>query len=500
MMLNKGLLLVRHETGNLSAFDVCNDVICYNCSGSFQPEFAERLPWMECDSLKDFRSIYRKYSDELFDLEVGIHFRDQAARITCHRCGDKINEVVLKAGAELPFTRLLMGVRSLWQQENRKQRLLALMQSQHSRLGSCSAMRDLGPALLQSIARGLDPPLGPDRVWQKQLLLALMQAHHPRLGASSEMRFLDAALLQSIAESIFPPGSTAHCKPRYNEPQRWPGLLPRPIIIIIPDDDAVVAAAAAHDTMDGGSGGGWAAADAAAFSADAGGAGTRDCLNFLCLNDSKCPTTLKGCLSVCMDVVCAADIGAKTAGDDAVRVIENGSPRGDADGNAANSGGPGSGSTESQQQLEVSGIKGRSAYNDQIDLLTLNYRLAMVASNKLSGSVGENGISGSIGPAGLRKIFFHLGLEGRSIMDWGAGNGYVIIAAGCYGASVAYGVELAANVGNFDIFAAARHLIETDPKWKEIKDTIRFDLKHKLMQQDIETVTDLKVFILTFCT
>jgi hypothetical protein len=87
-------------------------------------------------------------------------------------------------------------------------------------------------------------------------------------------------------------------------------------------------------------------------------------------------------------------------------------------------------------------------------------------------------------------------------MDWGAGNGYVIIAAGCYGASLAYGVELAANVGNFDIFAAALVLLESDPeqRWKEIKETIRFDLKHKLMQQDIDTVTGLIFFIFTVCT
>jgi hypothetical protein len=172
-----------------------------------------------------------------------------------------------------------------------------------------------------------------------------------------------------------------------------------------------------------------------------------------------------------------------------VRVMKTGSPRGDADGDAAISGGPGPGSTDLHEQL------------DHVKLQSLVYWLMMKASDKLAGSAGFGyGISGSIGPAGLRRIFSYLGLEGRSIMDWGGGNGNVIIAAGCYGASGAYAVELSANVGNFDIFATARHLIETDPKYKEIKDTIRFDLKHKLIQQDIDTVTDLIVFIFTFCT
>jgi hypothetical protein len=171
-----------------------------------------------------------------------------------------------------------MGVRALWQKEDRKQRLLALMQGQHHRLGSGSVLRYLDPAVLQTIARALYPPLGPDRVWHKQRLLALMQAHHPRLGAGSAMRLLGPALLQSIAKSIYPPRSNAQSKPRYNEPQRWPGLLQRPIIIDIPDDDDVVAAAAAPDDTDASTGGGRAAADAIASFADAGGGGTCDCL------------------------------------------------------------------------------------------------------------------------------------------------------------------------------------------------------------------------------
>ena len=85
--------------------------------------------------------------------------RSSATRFCCK----KNDAVLLQAGAELPFTRLLLGVRSIWQQEDRKQRLLALMSAHHPRLGACSAMWDLAPDVLQSIARALYTPLGPDR-------------------------------------------------------------------------------------------------------------------------------------------------------------------------------------------------------------------------------------------------------------------------------------------------------------------------------------------------
>jgi hypothetical protein len=181
----------------------------------------------------------------------------------------------------------------VWQQEDRKQRLLALMSAHHPRLGACSAMRDLDPAVLQNIARALYPPHGPDRVWQqedrKPHLLALMQGQHPRLGARSALRDLDVAVLQSIARAVYPPRSTALVEPRFTtshvEPRRWPCVPPYPTIFVVPDDD--VAAAAAPDTMDAGTGGGRAAADAAAGSADAGGGGTRDCLPLLCPNDRE---------------------------------------------------------------------------------------------------------------------------------------------------------------------------------------------------------------------
>jgi hypothetical protein len=51
--------------------------------------------------------VHQQYS-HVSDLEVGIRFRGSAA-VTCHRCGYKSNEVVLEAGAELPFTRLLLA-------------------------------------------------------------------------------------------------------------------------------------------------------------------------------------------------------------------------------------------------------------------------------------------------------------------------------------------------------------------------------------------------------
>jgi hypothetical protein len=201
------------------------------------------------------------------------------------------------------------------------------------------------------------------------------------------------------------------------------------------DDDDDAAAAATVDAVSG-TGGGSVAADTAAFSADVGGGGT-----------------------------------------------------------------PGPGTTELHQQLEVSGIKDRSAIIiDQAYLQVRNSRLFDKASGKVAGSAGwGHGISGSIGPAGMRKIFECLELKGRSLMDWGGGNGRVIFAAGIWGASVAYAVELPDNTGNFYIYDAARKLLENQ-EWKEIKEQILFDLQDKLLHQDIDEVAYLISFICIFCT
>ena len=488
LIVNKGLVLVRHggETGFLSAFDLCSAVQCWGCGRRFQPEESARLPWMDCDF--DGLDDHGWVGDQWFTtasgsaLEVGISFRGSgiqsfesasgirshgSAVVTrCFGCLRKNNTVLLQAGADLPFTRLLLGVRSLYQQEDRKQRLIALMQSHHHRLGSCSALRDLDPALLQSIARALYPPLGPDRVWQKQCLLALMQAHHPRLGACSAMRFLDPKLLQSIARLIYPPRLTALCKPRY-EPRRWPGVQPDPMIIVIPDDDAVVAAAAATDATDAGTGGGRAATDAIASFTDAGGEGTCDCLYLVSQRHNMPKDTLPLCF--CVDAVCAADIGVKTAGEDVVSVIKT-----------ANSGEPGT--TGSYRLQERTG------------------RLFDKASDKLAGTFGwGHGIGGSIGPAGTCKIFEHLQLNGRSFIDWGGGNGRVIIAAGCSGAINACAVERPENSGYYSIYRAALKLLDY-PEFSDLKEKISFDPRDKLMPVDIDKVVYLNSFSFTFCT
>jgi hypothetical protein len=128
-------------------------------------------------------------------------------------------------------------------------------------------------------------------------------------------------------------------------------------------------------------------------------------------------------------------------------------------------------------------------------------RLLDKASNKLVGNFGwGHGISGSIGPAGTCQIFQHLQLEGRSVIDWGGGNGRVIIAAGCYGALIAYGVELGENVGNFSIYNAALKLLRDDPEWDDLKQKIPFDPRDKLMPVNIDKVVYLNSFSITFCT
>jgi hypothetical protein len=171
-----------------------------------------------------------------------------------------------------------------------------------------------------------------------------------------------------------------------------------------------------------------------------------------------------------VDAVCAADIGAKTAGEDEVSVIET-----------ANSGEPGT--TGLYRLQERTG------------------RLIDKASNKLAGTFGwGHGISGSIGPAGILKIFQHLQLKERSVIDWGGGNGRVIIAAGCYGALKAYGLELPENIGYFSIWDAALKLLGEDPEWNDLKQKIPFDLRDKLMPLNIDKVVYLNSFSFTFCT
>ena len=136
----------------------------------------------------------------------------------------------------------------------------------------------------------------------------------------------------------------------------------------------------------------------------------------------------------------------------------------------------------------------------------LSLRVGTAASG-LGGDVrlaaGEaqavNGIGGSIGPAGTCKIFEHLQLNWRSFIDWGGGNGRVIIAAGCSGAINACAVERPENSGYYSIYRAALKLLDY-PEFNDLKEKISFDLRDKLMPVDIDKVVYLNSFSFTFCT
>ena len=134
-------------------------------------------------------------------------------------------------------------------------------------------------------------------------------------------------------------------------------------------------------------------------------------------------------------------------------------------------------------------------------VLCLMRRVNMIfkkASDGVSGSAGGCGVSGSIGPNGMLDIFKSIDLEGRRIVDLGAGEGRVLMAAAVFGASHACGWELGENNGNFKIFTAALSKFREDAVLRDCKKP--FELNGTLMAGDIEKVAYFELFNFTFLT
>ena len=110
------------------------------------------------------------------------------------------------------------------------------------------------------------------------------------------------------------------------------------------------------------------------------------------------------------------------------------------------------------------------------------------ASGGVSGSSGESGVSGSIAPKGMLDIFDATDLQGRGIVDMGAGDGRVLMAAAMYGASNGWGCEFGANSGNFAIYDAALCAMAKDRVLSHIRPA--FSLDGALIPGDIDEVAD----------
>jgi hypothetical protein len=110
------------------------------------------------------------------------------------------------------------------------------------------------------------------------------------------------------------------------------------------------------------------------------------------------------------------------------------------------------------------------------------------ASGGVCGSSGESGVSGSIAPKGMFDIFEATNLRGRGIVDMGAGDGRVLMAAAVYGASNGWGCELGANSGNFAIYEAALCVMAKDSVLHHIRPA--FSLDGALIPGNIDEVVD----------
>jgi predicted RNA methylase len=65
------------------------------------------------------------------------------------------------------------------------------------------------------------------------------------------------------------------------------------------------------------------------------------------------------------------------------------------------------------------------------------------------------GVNGSIGLSCLDKVLVALQVNGREFIDFGTGDGRVLVASLLIGATSAYGYELAANKAHQYVLSAA---------------------------------------------
>ena len=91
------------------------------------------------------------------------------------------------------------------------------------------------------------------------------------------------------------------------------------------------------------------------------------------------------------------------------------------------------------------------------------YRLFKKAAGGADG--GVEGVNGSVSPLSLHRILTLLRIHGRRLVDLGAGEGRVLVAAIACGALKAFGHELPANRGHWHVFKAALvQLTRADPE------------------------------------
>lgn len=81
------------------------------------------------------------------------------------------------------------------------------------------------------------------------------------------------------------------------------------------------------------------------------------------------------------------------------------------------------------------------------------YRLFKHATNGADGATGA-GVNGSIRADGLVKILLRMRVKDKHVLDLGAGEGRVLLAAWLAGANRASGYELPANVPYARVFQA----------------------------------------------
>ena len=69
---------------------------------------------------------------------------------------------------------------------------------------------------------------------------------------------------------------------------------------------------------------------------------------------------------------------------------------------------------------------------------------------------GSEGFTGSVRAMGYKRIFKHLGIDGNMVVDLGAGDGRMLMAAIAGGASKALGYELPGNASRKCVFDAVQ--------------------------------------------
>ena len=95
--------------------------------------------------------------------------------------------------------------------------------------------------------------------------------------------------------------------------------------------------------------------------------------------------------------------------------------------------------------------------NPELKLLQKMYRLFEKASGGADG--GVFGLNGSINPFSLCTVLKEMGIDGRNVVDFGAGQGKVLLAAMLLGASGSFGVEHPQNTVHQMVFNAVRKLM-----------------------------------------